>query len=84
MSEKKNQLPNEKKNLSTDDELEGEGSRSADEKYRNDVEEFIDTDDVEKRGREAKEAIESDPDGYREAEEAGKKRIAEEDPEVRR
>jgi hypothetical protein len=60
-------------------ELEGEGSYSADRKYREEVERFTKEADVEKLGKEAERDIEKDKETYRKAEEEGKRRIAEED-----
>ncbi len=60
-------------------ELEGEGSYSADRKYREGVERFTKEEDVEKLGKEAERDVERDKEGYRKAEEEGKRRIAEED-----
>lgn len=62
-------------------DLEGEGSQSADREYRRDVKEFIEHEDVEKLGREARRDVEKDEPSYRKAEEEGKRRIAEEDAE---
>jgi len=58
---------------------EGEGSKSADRKYREDVERFVESHDVERLAREAQRDVENDEAGYRKAEEQGKLRIAEED-----
>jgi hypothetical protein len=64
------------------DENEGEGSKSADRQYREHIREFEEQHDVESLGRSAKQDIERDPEGYRAAEEEGKKHIAEEDREL--
>ena len=58
------------------DDNEGEGSRTADRKYREGVEKFSRENDVEKLAREA--------DVDMDAEQEGKRHIAEEDPELRR
>jgi hypothetical protein len=63
-------------------ENEGEGNKSADRQYREHVREFEEQHDVESLGRSARQDIERDPEGYRAAEEEGKSRMAEEDPEV--
>ena len=61
------------------DKNEGEGSKSADEAYRKNVDEFLDHEDPSKLARQAAEDIERDPDTYKAAEREGKARIAEED-----
>ena len=73
-------MPDDKKPERTSD-LEGEGSYSADRKYRENVKRFSDENDVEKLGREARRDVEADEATYRKAEEEGKRRMAEEDPE---
>ena len=60
-------------------ENEGEGSRSADERYRRETREFIEKEDVEKAARQAQRDVEADEPTYRKAEEEGKRHIAEED-----
>ncbi len=60
----------------------GEGDRSSDRRYRDDVRQFIETDNPEKRARDAQSAIERDPAQFADAEKKGKARVAEEDPEV--
>jgi hypothetical protein len=73
-------MSDERKAPSADeDENEGEGNKSADERYRRNVEEFIEEDDPDARAREAASDVERDPERYREAERVGKSRIAEED-----
>ena len=62
-------------------DVEGEGSYSADRKYREEVERFKKEQDVEKLGKQAEQDVDKDPEGYRKAEQEGKRRIAEEDPE---
>jgi hypothetical protein len=61
---------------------EGEGNHEADRRYREDTKRFVDSGRVEDAARQAKQAVEEDPDELEEAEEVGKSRIAEEDPEV--
>ncbi|HZS39276.1 MAG TPA: hypothetical protein VFF06_20735 [Polyangia bacterium] len=73
-------MPDDKKEERTSD-LEGEGSYSADRKYREDVKKFTDENDVDKLARDARRDVEADEPTYRKAEEEGKRRIAEEDPE---
>jgi hypothetical protein len=72
-------VPDEKKPDEKPD-LEGEGSYRADRKYREDVHEFLEEEDPEKLARQAERDVEKDPDAYRKAEDEGKRRIAEEDP----
>ena len=64
------------------EENEGEGNKSADRRYREHVREFEEQHDVESLGRSARQDIERDPESYRAAEEEGKSRMAEEDPEI--
>ena len=59
-------------------ENEGEGSKTADERHRKEVREFIENEDVEKAAREAGRDVEADEPSYRRAEEEGKRRLAEE------
>ena len=61
-------------------EVEGEGSYSADRKYREEVERFKKEADVEKLGKQAERDVERDKESFRKAEEEGKRRIAEDDP----
>lgn len=58
------------------DENEGEGSKSADRAYRNDVDEFLKENDPSKLARNAAADIERDPGKYEEAEQEGKRRSA--------
>jgi hypothetical protein len=58
---------------------EGEGNKSADERYRRNVDEFLDKEDPSKLARQAASDIEKNPGEYEEAERVGKSRIAEED-----
>jgi hypothetical protein len=51
---------------------EGEGSRSADERYRKGVREHLENADVEGEAERARRDVEADPDTYRRAEEEGK------------
>ena len=63
---------------------EGEGSKTADKKYRDDAAKFIHGNDVDKLAKQAADDVGNDPDEYRRAEEEGKAKIAEEDPELKR
>jgi hypothetical protein len=58
------------------DANEGEGSKSADRQYRRDVDEFLNENDPSKLARNAAADIERDPEGYKAAEEEGKRRSA--------
>ena len=60
---------------------EGEGSKTADRNYREGVKTFLENEDPEKLARDAERDVESDEASYRKAEQEGKRRIAEEDPE---
>ena len=62
---------------------EGEGNRTADRAYREGLRRFAEEQDPEELARKAQQEVEADEEGYREAEAAGKARIAEEDPEVK-
>jgi hypothetical protein len=62
------------------DENEGEGSKSADQAYRRDIEEFLEEEDPARLAREAAQDLDRHPERYRDAERIGKSRIAEEDP----
>ena len=50
----------------------GEGDHAADRAYRDHLERFQETHDVEELGREAKEDVERNPEPYREAVDAAK------------
>ena len=63
---------------------EGEGNKTADKNYREHIREFEEQHDVESLGRSARQDIEREPEGYRAAENEGKKHAAEEDPELYR
>ena len=60
-------------------ENEGEGSKSADRNYRNDVDDFLKNEDPSKLARQAASDIERDPGKYAEAEQEGKRRSAGDD-----
>lgn len=69
--------------LPHDDTEHGEGNREADRHYREGVQRTLHDKDVEGLAREAKEALASDEgEELHEAEEEGKRHIAEEDPEI--
>ena len=65
-----------------EEENEGEGSKSADKRYREGVREFEEQHDVEALGRSARREVEQDPESYRKAEQEGKRHAAEEDREL--
>ena len=62
----------------------GEGDYQATRRYDQGVAEFLETEDAEEKARKALEEVERDEPSYRKAEEAGKRRAAEEDPELYR
>jgi hypothetical protein len=62
------------------DENEGEGSKSADRAYRNDVDDFLKENDPSELARNAEADIERDPRTYEEAEQEGKRRSAGDSP----
>ena len=59
----------------------GEGNREADKQYREDTREFVEKGKVDKA---AKDAARQKPGEARKAEEKGRERAREEDPEVHR
>jgi hypothetical protein len=59
-----------------DDQNEGEGSKSADRAYRNDVDDFLKENDPSQLARNAAADIERDPESYKAAEQEGKRRSA--------
>ncbi len=62
-----------------EEENEGEGSKSADRNYRNDVDDFLKNEDPSKLARQAASDIERDPGKYADAEKVGKSRSAGDD-----
>jgi hypothetical protein len=60
-------------------ENEGEGSKSADRNYRNDVDDFLKNEDPSKLARQAASDVEREPGKYAEAEQEGKRRSAGDD-----
>jgi hypothetical protein len=73
-------MANEKQNLPE----KGEGNHEADRRYREATKRFISRGDVEEAAREAQRAREVNPDELDAAEKAGRSRVAEEDPEVKK
>jgi hypothetical protein len=55
---------------------EGEGSRSADARYREGVERTVERGEAERLAEEARRDVDANPGEYREAEEAGRARSA--------
>ncbi len=64
----------------TEGENEGEGSRTADQQYRKDLQRHLDKGHVEQEAEKAREDVEASPEEYRKAEEEGKRRSAGEAP----
>jgi hypothetical protein len=62
----------------------GEGNREADERYREETKRFIASGGVGPAADEAKRALVEDADELEDAEEEGRSRMVEEDPEVSR
>ena len=62
----------------------GEGNHEADRQYRENTKRFIDSGRVDEAAEEAKRAVEAGDEGLEAAEEEGRSRIAEEDPEVKK
>jgi hypothetical protein len=73
MATKKNGVP-----------AKGEGNHEADRRYREATEEFIASGRVDEAAREAKRAVDEDGEELEAAEQEGRSRVAEEDPEVKR
>lgn len=68
-----------------EDKNQGEGDIAAARRYRQDSEDFADSGDVEKQAEDARQAVEEDKDGELErAEQAGKEKAKEFDPQVKR
>ena len=63
-----------------DDANEGEGSRSADQHYRQGVQRTVQGGHVEADAERARKDVEADPEGFRRAEEEGRSRSAGEAP----
>jgi hypothetical protein len=64
---------------------EGEGSRTAARAYNEKTKRFVESEDVEAKAEEAARALESqEGDELRKAEEQGRSRLREEDPQVHR
>ena len=64
---------------------EGEGSRTAAEAYNEKTRRFVENEDVEAKAEEAADALgSSEGDELRKAEETGRSRAKEEDPQVHR
>jgi hypothetical protein len=63
---------------------EGEGNHDADRRYREATKRFIDSGRVDEAARTAKRAVEAGDEDLEAAEEEGRSRMAEEDPEVRK
>jgi hypothetical protein len=63
---------------------QGEGNKTAARDYNRKATDHAKSGDVERDAREASEALDVEGGALREAEEEGKKRVAEEDPELKR
>jgi len=61
-------------------ENEGEGSRSADQRYRADLEKHLEKGHVQEEAEKARKDVESSPEEYRRAEDEGKRHSAGEAP----
>jgi hypothetical protein len=73
MADKKTQVP-----------AQGEGNHEADRRYREDTERFIASGKVEEAAREAQRAVAEEGEELEAAEQEGRSRVAEEDPEVKK
>ncbi len=63
------------------DQNEGEGSRSADQQYREGIRKHLEEGHVDEEAEKAREDVEASPEEYRRAEEEGKRHSAGDDPE---
>lgn len=70
----------EQKQAQPTDANEGEGSRTADRRYREGVQRTLQEGDVEQKAEQAEREVEANPEEYRKAEEAGLRRSAGEAP----
>jgi hypothetical protein len=71
--------------MSGEDRNEGEGSRTAAKDYNERTKRFVETEDVEAKAEEAAAALDSEEgQALRRAEEKGRARAKDEDPNVRR
>ena len=73
MADKKNQVP-----------AKGEGNHEADKRYRDETARFIASGKVEEAAREAQRAVAEEGEELEAAEQEGRSRVAEEDPEVKK
>ena len=73
MPNNKNQVP-----------AKGEGNHEADRRYREETERFIASGRVDEAAREAQRALEEEGEELEAAEQEGRSRVAEEDPEVKK
>jgi hypothetical protein len=73
MADKKNQVP-----------AKGEGNHEADRRYRDETARFIASGKVEEAAREAQRAVAEEGEELEAAEQEGRSRAAEEDPEVKK
>lgn len=62
----------------------GEGNHEADRRYREDTKRFIASGRVDDAAREAQRAVEEDAEDLEAAEQEGRSRVAEEDPELKK
>ena len=70
----------------SDDKKEqpGEGNREADRRYRKRTREFVESEDVEEKAREAEPASREEAERLKKAEETGEDQAKEKDPAVKR
>jgi hypothetical protein len=73
MADNKNHVP-----------AKGEGDHEADRRYREETERFIASGRVDEAAREAQRAVQEDGEELEAAEQEGRSRVAEEDPEVKK
>jgi hypothetical protein len=76
----KKRVPSDIERGADENANEGEGSKSADQNYRRDVDEFLENEDPSKLARQAQADVERDRDRYDEAERQGKARSAGDSP----
>lgn len=70
--------------MSEKDRNQGEGNREAAKAYNDAQKDFVESGQVDKKAQEAKRALETEADALKKAEQTGRSKAAERDPEVAR
>lgn len=71
-------------NPSKDPDMQGEGNREADRRYREKTRDFVESGQVDEAARKAAPQSQQEAEALRRAEEEGRSRAKEEDPALRR